>query len=394
MADSSLFPEVFPAPGEPPGGGPRSAYLHVPFCARRCGYCNFTVVAGRDELQDAYLDALERELAGLGQPRPVETLFLGGGTPTRLRGGRLAQLLSLARHWFPLAPGGEWSCEANPADLDRDTARCLAAAGVNRLSLGGQSFRNQTLAVLERDHTGAQLAEAIDLARQHFPSVALDLIFAVPGQSLADWRDDLRRARESGVQHVSTYGLTFEKGAAFWGRLARGELPRADEELERQQFLAAIDELTAAGIVHYEVSNFARPGHACRHNEAYWAGEEYFAAGPGAARYVAGRREVNHRSTSTWIRRLLAGQSPVAEREALAPEDRAREALVFGLRRMRGIRLAEFAVRFGFDALALGGRALARQIERGSLEERDGWLRLTRQGLCISDSIWPHLLRC
>lgn len=377
----------------PAASDPRAAYLHVPFCRHRCGYCNFTVVAGRDELIPAYLQALEKELSSLGVPREVDTLFVGGGTPTHLRPEELSKLLEIARRWFPLAPGYEFSVEANPADLNRQRLEVLAEGGVNRLSLGVQSFHAATLGVLERDHRQDQILSVWELARPRFPSLSLDLIFGCPGQSQGLWQADLEAALALHPDHVSAYGLTYERGTSFWARRMRGELVAAGEELERALFELAIDRLTAAGLAHYEVSNFARAGHTCRHNETYWAAGEYYAAGPGAARYVAGRRETNHRSTTTWLKRVLAGQSPVAEAEELPPEDRAREALVLGLRRMAGIDLAEFADRFGYDVATLAGEALDTFITLGLVERAGERIRLTRAGLLVSDSLWGRILR-
>lgn len=372
---------------------PRAGYVHVPFCVHRCGYCNFTVVAGRDDLISAYLQALAIELAALERPRPVETLFLGGGTPTHLPPAQLDSLLALVRRWFPLAAGGEFSVEANPGDLDADRTRVLAAHGVTRVTLGGQSFSPRKLTILERDHAPADIRASVELVRGFAASVGLDLIFAVPGETLAEWDADLDAAIALGVDHISTYGLTFEKGTTFWSRRAAGALQENAEDLQRELYERAIGRLTSAGYEHYEVSNFARPGHRCRHNEVYWAASEYWAAGPGAARYVEGRREVNHRSTTTWIRRLLAGQSPVAEAEQLDAEDRAREALVLGLRRLEGVRRDAFAARFGFAIDALFGRELARLVEQGLLNDDGQRVSLSRDGLLVSDAIWSRVLR-
>lgn len=382
---------------------PRAAYIHVPFCRHRCGYCNFTLVAGRDDLIDAYLQALARELALASGPHEVETLFFGGGTPTHLPAKQLARLFDIVRRTFPVAAGGELSVEANPIDLDDSRCRELATAGITRISLGAQSFEPKLLAVLERDHGPEEVTVAYHQARRLAKSVSLDLIFGIPGQSLADWRRDLALALALAPDHLSTYGLTYEKGTSFWTRLGRGELAQADQDVERAMYESAIDTLTAAGYEHYEVSNFARPGHRCRHNETYWTGQPYFAAGPGAARFIAGRRETNHRSITTYIARVLAGSSPVAESEQLDPEDAARERLVFGLRRLVGIDLDRFDAETGFSAQQLGGEALARFLDQGLLEidrppemgnvASAGHLRLTRHGLLVSDSLWPEFLR-
>jgi len=372
---------------------PRAAYVHVPFCRHRCGYCNFTLVAGRDDLVDNYLRAIELELHALGRPREVDTLFFGGGTPTHLPPAKLGRLLELARAWFPLAEGHEFSVEANPADLSEEKIALLADAGVNRLSLGGQSFDAGKLTLLERDHDAGQLRRAFELAKKRISSVSLDLIFGTPGETIDTWRGDLAAALSLVPQHVSTYGLTFERGTPFWSRLVAGQLDRLDEESERAMYGLAIDTLSDARFEHYEVSNFAQPGHRCRHNEVYWSGAGYFAVGPGAARYVDGRRETNHRSTTTWLKRVLSGQSPVAESETLYPEDRAREALVLALRRMEGIDRRGFATRTGFEMDRLVGESLGRLTALGLLEDDGARVKLSREGLFVSDSIWPHFLR-
>ncbi len=371
---------------------PRSAYVHVPFCRHHCGYCNFTLVAGRDDLIAAYLEALAKELSWLEVPHEVDTLFFGGGTPTHLPPKELAQLFELAKRWFPLAPGYELSVEANPIDLNHARCEVLKKAGVTRISLGVQSFGAEKLQSLERDHRQPEILAAYDNARKFSQSVSLDLIFAAPGESLPQWEQDLKAAINLQPDHVSTYGLTFERGTSFWGRLNRGELARAEEETEGQMYELAIDLLAAAGYEHYEVSNFARPGHRCRHNEAYWTGRPYFAAGPGAARYIGGRREMNHRSTTTYIQRVLSSQSPVAESEELSPKDHAHERLVFALRRLEGISPPEFEKETGFSVEQLVAEPLAKFIAQGLFAQSNDNLRLTRRGLLVSDALWPAFL--
>jgi oxygen-independent coproporphyrinogen-3 oxidase len=323
----------------------------------------------------------------------VTTLFLGGGTPTHLSPAALDRLLSIARRWFPLEADYEFSVEANPIDIDAERVAVLAAHAVTRVSLGAQSFDANKLCMLERDHSPEQIVEAIDRLRPVVKSLSLDLIFAAPGETLDRWSRDLDAALALAPDHLSTYGLTYERGTMFWGRRARGELVSAVEDAEAAMYELALDRLAAAGFEHYEVSNLARPGHRCRHNEVYWAGDSYYAAGPGAARYVDGVREVNHRSTTTYLARVLAGQSPVAESEHLSPEDVAREALVLGLRRIAGVERAAFARRFGYALDDLAGTALARFVAEGLLFDDGRRVALTRRGLLVSDAIWPYLLR-
>jgi oxygen-independent coproporphyrinogen III oxidase len=366
---------------------PSAAYVHVPFCAHRCGYCDFTLVAGKDHLVGDYLRALEIELSSLERRQPVRTLFLGGGTPTHLPAAALDRLLAILDDWFELLPGFEFSVEANPAGLDRDKVEILAAHGVNRVSLGVQSFDSQILKVLERDHDAAQVEIATALLAERIANVSFDLIFGVPGQSLGLWRETLARAAGLGPRHISTYGLTFEKGTAFWSRRAKGRLQAVGDELERAMYAAAMDDLAAAGFEQYELSNFARPFSRCRHNETYWAGAPYFGFGPGAARYLGGRRETNHRSVSTWMARVLSGKSPVGDIDELSPTDRARETLVVGLRRTQGVSRDEFRRQTGFDLDELAGAAIARHCGAGLLEQTGEGVRLTREGRFLADSV-------
>ena len=371
---------------------PRAAYLHIPFCRHHCGYCNFSVIAGRDDLIDRFLQALERELTWLESPRQVDTLYFGGGTPTQLAPAQLRRLCDLALQWHPLAAGYEWTVEANPADLDRERLQLLADQGVNRISLGAQSFDDRHLAILERDHQAADICRCVKQVQEFGMQVSLDLIFAVPGQSLDQWQTDLRRALSLQPDHVSTYGLTFEKGTQFYNRLQGGDLSEVAEDLQREMYLEAIQQITAAGMEHYEVSNFAMPGRRSRHNEVYWSGDGYFAAGPGAARYVDGVRETNHRSTTTYLKRVLADESPVAEREHLDETQRARELLVFSLRRSEGINRSVFREKTGKELDLLVGDALSRFAELGLLDDDGQTVKLTQAGLLVSDSLWPELL--
>jgi oxygen-independent coproporphyrinogen III oxidase len=377
----------------PPQAPPRAAYIHVPFCAHRCGYCNFTVVANRPDLMDSYLEAIARELAWLGQPRPVDTLYFGGGTPTQLAPDQLRHLLETVLAWHPLAPAGELTVEANPADLDKTKLQLLADHGTTRISLGSQSFDAAKLEFLERDHRADQIRRACDMVRHYVDRLALDLIYAVPGETCATWSADLTAAMATAADHLSVYSLTIEKGSPFYARFHRGTLRELAPAVQRSMLALAIDRLGAAGFEHYEVSSFAQPGKRCQHNETYWLGEEYFAAGPGAARYINGRRSMNHRSTSTYLRRVLAGRAPIAQQETLAAEDLARERLVFALRRLEGVDRRWFAAATGCQIDTLVGAELPELVRLGLLTDDGKRLRLTREGLFVSDAIWPYFLR-
>jgi oxygen-independent coproporphyrinogen-3 oxidase len=366
---------------------PAAAYVHVPFCAHHCGYCDFAVAVGRDDAIVRYLSALEAELSGLGTPQSVGTIFLGGGTPTHLATAPLDRLLTAVRRWLPPVTGQEFSVEANPGTLDTEKITVLAAHGVNRVSLGAQSFHPALLRVLERDHQPADVPRAVDRIRQRIAQVSLDLIFGVPGQTLADWHSDLAQALALGPDHVSTYGLTFEKGTRLWKQRQQGQLQSLDEDAELAMYLHAMDTLAPAGLEHYEISNFARPGRRCRHNGVYWANEAYFGFGMGAARYVRGRRELNTRDLTTYLNRALAGQSPTFQSETLEPEDRARETIGQNLRRAEGIARPRFGEQTGFELDALSGTTVRALVASGHLCDDGISVWLTRQGKCVADAV-------
>ncbi len=372
---------------------PRAVYLHVPFCRRRCGYCNFTLVAGRSDLIQPYLDSIALEMAAYDDlPCQVDTIFLGGGTPSQVRDDHWRQLAAMLHRNFPLSADGEWSVEVNPEDVDRGYLEQLRTDGVTRVSLGVQSLSDDKLRTLEREHTGQQARDAIQLAIDIMDTVSADLIFAAPNETLSRWKDDLASVIDLGVDHISTYGLTFEQGAAFWSQRGKGLLKTVGEELELDMYLLAIESLIGAGFEHYEISNFARPGNRCRHNECYWTGATYHAIGPGAARHLKGRRETNHRSTTEYLRRLQEGRSPVAESDEADDRERALEVLVFGLRRIDGVDRDWFLANTGFNLDDLGGQALQEYRGEGWLQDDGRRIALSRRGLVISDSLWGRLL--
>ncbi len=373
---------------------PNAAYFHVPFCAHRCGYCDFTLIAGRDDLVSDYLRSLEREieLSGIPLGSPLETLFFGGGTPTHPKPAEMRRLFEITRRYFQVSAATEFSVEANPLDLTNEKIDLLAEMGVNRISLGVQSFSKQALTMLERDHCADDVRDVMARLKTRFENVSLDLIFGVPNQSLSDWSESLRQAIELCPTHISTYGLTFEKGTAFWTRLNRGDISAVDEELEREQYALAMEQLPAAGFEQYEISNFAKPGFECRHNNVYWNGDEYWAFGPGAARYLNGRRETNIRSVLGWLARLERGESPVADSEELDTEHRARELIYLGLRRIRGIDRTSFHEQTGFELDELCGPALREQAQLGLLEDDGVFVRLTLEGRFVADRVVMEFL--
>lgn len=366
---------------------PTAAYVHVPFCVHRCGYCDFTVVAGRDDLIERYLNALETELTTLGPPSACKTIFIGGGTPTYLTSPSLERLLKAVSVQFPLAQDGEFTVEANPFGLDDDRLGVLSDHGVNRISLGVQAFDDAVLKTLERDHTASLAADAVTRSLSRFPNTSLDLIFGVPGQSIETWSNTLKQAISLGVPHVSCYGLTIEKGTSFWTRRSKGDLTESADVLQRDMYAMAIDALSAAGLQQYELSNYARPGFESQHNANYWAGGEFFGVGPGAASLVGGVRRTNHRSTTAWIKRLESGDSPVMDEEQFDPTIRAEELIMTGLRRSAGLRFDDFTQLTGLDLPTIAAQAIDSCVNNGWLLADTEHVRLTPEGKFVTDTV-------
>ena len=371
---------------------PRHAYVHVPFCRHRCGYCDFSLVAGRDDLIDRYFAALAVELERVREPLDLDTLYLGGGTPSHLGPDGLERLFGLLHASLRPVAGAEISIECNPEDVSEPLAAALHACGVTRASLGAQSLDAVTLRSLDRSHAPDDVRRAVALLGDRGLAVNIDLMTAAPGQSFTAVERDLDAVIAIGPQHVSVYCLTWEKGTAFEGLRRTGALAAADEGDERAMFEAAIDRLEAAGYEHYEVSNFARPDHRCRHNEAYWDCRPWEAFGPGAARFDGRTRTTNHRSPVTWMAKVLSGDDFTGDMDAMDDDAAARERLVVGLRRRAGVDRTAFRAASGLDLDTLAGPAISRWVAQGLASDDGQTIRLTRAGLLVSDGLWGDIL--
>ncbi len=326
---------------------PRHLYVHVPFCARRCSYCDFAIAVRRVTPVADYVEAIRREMAlrypAGAAPWRVETLYLGGGTPSALGGAGVERLMETLRAGATLDPGGEVTLEANPDDVTQESAAAWRAAGITRLSIGAQSFDAAALAWMHRTHSPARTRAAVEAARHAgFTRLSVDLIFALPASLGRSWARDLEAALGLGVDHISLYGLTVEPTTALGRWVARGAVTEAPEEVYEVEYLAAHAALAGAGYEHYEVSNFARPGTMrARHNSAYWSGAPYAALGPGAHAFDGVERRWNAASYVEWRRRVLAGQDPVAGAERLTPDNRVAERVYLELRTLSGTVLRE-----------------------------------------------------
>ncbi len=378
------------------GTRPTGIYLHVPFCATRCGYCDFNTYTagelGSTTSPAAYVEAalaelrLAREVLGDGVP-PASTVFVGGGTPTLLPPGELTRLLQGVRDSVGLAPGAEVTTEANPESVDERALAALREAGFTRVSLGMQSAVPHVLATLERRHAPGRPEQAArEAVAAGFAHVSLDLIYGAPGESAADWRRSLDAAVAAPVDHVSAYGLVVEDGTALARRVASGELPPPDDDVLADRWLDADSALTAAGFAWYEVSNWARGVDAeCRHNRLYWSGGDWWGVGPGAHSHVGGVRWWNVKHPAAYAARLAAGRSPAAAREMLDPKTRQVERVLLEVRLREGLPLSAVPDAARLPALVGDGLVDPAWPDTGRVV-------LTRRGRLLADAVVRALL--
>jgi oxygen-independent coproporphyrinogen-3 oxidase len=320
---------------------PRHLYVHVPFCARRCSYCDFSIAVRSSTPIEEYLSALKAELAlGAVDGSILDTVYLGGGTPSRLGGQGVADLLASVRNRASIAPGAEITIEANPDDVNDLAVAKWVAAGVNRVSLGSQSFDDSVLRWMHRTHDAGQIAEAVGtLKRGGISNLSLDLIFALPASLNRSWERDVTLALDLEPQHISLYGLTVEALTPIARWADRGVVVEGTEAQYEEEFLLANQLMTRAGFDHYEVSNFSLPGRASRHNSAYWTGASYAGIGPSAHSFDGAVRRWNVSAYSEWVRRLTNGSPVIAGEETLTQQNRAAEEVYLGLRTRTGLEI-------------------------------------------------------
>jgi oxygen-independent coproporphyrinogen-3 oxidase len=381
-------------PDELPG-----LYIHIPFCLRKCAYCGFYSITDHS-LIPAYLAALRREMALCrGWAASFDTLYIGGGTPSVLPEGDMEGLIADIRTTFTIATDAEITVEANPADITENLLASLRRSGVNRLNIGVQSFDDDSLALLGRRHTALQAIGAIQRAHDAgFVNIGLDLIYGLPSSPAAGetspevehrfaaWLATLDTAIGIYPDHLSCYQLTLEEKTSLAKRCRRGELILPDESRQADYFLGTSQILEESGYRHYEVSNFARPGRESRHNRKYWSHVPYLGLGPAAHSFSGRERRWNRSSVDTYIGDLESGREPIESREILSDEQLRMEALFLGFRTRRGICLETFKIRYGRDLLA-DKHMIERLSKEGFVEIGDGFLRPTRTGMAVADSL-------
>jgi len=376
--------------------GPLAVYVHLPFCARKCHYCDFNSRPAAPAERARYLDALHREIGRraetLGGAR-VRTVFFGGGTPTIYDAGELVALLHDLAGKLALEPDAEITIEANPETVDAAKLADLRAGGFNRLSLGAQSFDDAELALLGRGHSAAQIAAAVQAARAAgFANLSLDLIYALPGQTLDGWRVTLDRALALQPDHLSAYGLELPEGTPLYARAEAGEIaPVSDaQHLAMRELTGEL--CAAAGLARYEISNYARPGRECRHNLTYWRNEPWLGLGAGAWSYLDGERRANLREPDDYCTALEAGADPTESAERQDPEGALLEAVMMGLRLTEGVHLDALVAAHGEEAVTAVVTRAEPLAEMGLVEVANGCLRLTSAGQPLHSEVVVRLV--
>lgn len=372
-----------------------SAYIHIPFCEHICYYCDFNKVFLEGQPVDEYIEALLTETRLSLEQYPIkkmETVYVGGGTPTSLNAKQLDRLLSGLRELLPYK-NGEFTVEANPGDLSGDKLDVMKNYGVNRLSMGVQTFDDRLLKKIGRKHTAKDVYDTIQLLEdKNFQNVTIDLIYALPGQSLESFRDTVRRALELDLPHYALYSLILENQTMFMNWVRRGKMQLPEQEVEAQMYAETIEAMEKAGRMQYEISNFAKPGFESQHNLVYWNNQNYFGLGAGASGYLGNKRYKNRGPIQHYLKALNNGQLPVLEEESLTQKEQIEEEMFLGLRKILGVEKKVFEERFGQSIVSIYGEVIEDLKQQNLIIESDTNIRLTKQGLFRGNDVFEQFL--
>lgn len=360
----------------------RGLYIHIPFCIKKCRYCDFNSFSACEKEKAAYLSALCREMRKYSGEE-ADTIFIGGGTPTSLLPENLRFLLENVKENFSIDINCEFTVEANPGTISEEKLEILKMYGVNRISIGVQSFEDTELEKLGRVHSANEAEEAVKLCRKYFDNVSIDLMCAIPCQTMDSFKRTLERAFSLSPEHISCYSLILEKGTPFYDQYQKGGLILPDEDTEREIYDFAVEEMEKHGYVQYEISNFAKPGYESRHNKKYWQCQEYIGIGLSAHSYSEGVRYSNTDSFSSYIKDDFASN----QREVLSKEDKMSEYMFLGLRMTEGVSKSAFKEKFGEDMENVFQKPLSKFIKMGMIEEKDDKIRIKRSGISLSNQI-------
>ena len=365
---------------------PTSAYVHIPFCTQICYYCDFSKVFIKNQPVDSYLEHLLEEFRSYDIQK-LRTLYIGGGTPTALSAPQLEVLLNGLTKNLDLSVLEELTIEANPGDLDVDKIAVLKQSPVNRVSLGVQTFDDKMLKKIGRSHLEKDIYENIDrLKLAGFDNISIDLIYALPGQTMEQVKENVAKAISLDIPHMSLYSLILENHTVFMNRMRRGKLPLPKEELEAEMFEYIIAELERAGFEHYEISNFSKTGFESRHNLMYWDNAEYYGIGAGASGYVNGVRYKNHGPIRHYLNAVEAGNARITE-EHLSQREQMEEEMFLGLRKKSGVSMARFEEKFGRSFDGLYGEIIRDLVQQGLMQIDGDRVRMTKRGLFLGDTV-------
>ena len=373
-------------------------YIHVPFCLKKCNYCDFISYPYDAGLAASYVYALEREMklyAGKmpADQRVVRTVFLGGGTPSLLSGQHLALILENCRMYFQIRDDAEITVECNPGTVTREKFALMRRAGVNRISLGVQAFQAKLLSFLGRTHSFAEVNEAVKACRcEGIDNISCDLIYGIPGQTGQDWQETLERVLDLSPAHISAYGLKIEPETPLYKAVASGTVVPCDDEAELEMYQYVISILAARGFKHYEISNFALPGMEARHNLIYWLNEEYLGLGPAAHSLLNRHRFSNVKCVASYIKKLEKNEPAVAEKNPLSLEDEISETIFLGLRMLDGLDTRAFTRRFGCSVADIFGPQLEKLTGLGLIKINANGIRLTEKGLPLANEVFVEFI--
>ncbi len=365
---------------------PTSAYVHIPFCTQICYYCDFSKVFIKNQPVDSYLEHMLEEFRSYDIQK-LSTLYIGGGTPTALSAPQLEVLLDGLTKNLDLSVLEELTIEANPGDLDADKIAVLKNSAVNRVSLGVQTFDDKMLKKIGRSHLEKDIYENIDrLKLAGFDNISIDLIYALPGQTMEQVKENVAKAIGLDIPHMSLYSLILENHTVFMNRMRRGKLPLPKEELEAEMFEYIIAELERVGFEHYEISNFSKPGFESRHNLMYWDNAEYYGIGAGASGYVNGIRYKNHGPIRHYLSAVEEGNARITE-EHLSQKERMEEEMFLGLRKKSGVSMVRFEEKFGRSFDGLYGEIVRELVQQGLMQIENDRVRMTKRGLFLGDTV-------
>ncbi|WP_416149304.1 radical SAM family heme chaperone HemW [Salipaludibacillus sp. HK11] len=376
---------------------PKSLYVHVPFCEQICHYCDFNKFYLHNQPIDEYIDLcaseMEKTIHFFPSDEAISTIYVGGGTPTSLSTEQLRRLLQQIKHYFPLSNELEFTVEVNPGSADEEKMSMLYEMGVNRLSIGAQTFDEDLLKAINRDHKASDVEKTVNLAHNSgIKNLSIDMMFGLPKQTMKQWTDSLKSACQLQIQHISAYSLKVEEKTVFYQLFKKGKLTLLDQEDEADMYEYMLKELSKQGFRQYEISNFAKDGKESLHNLTYWDNQEYYGIGAGAHSYITGVRRVNHGPLPKYMKALNNNEFPYLEQNQVSEKEKMEEQMFMGLRKRTGVSLVEFEKRFGKAVQQIFPQVMNKLITDQLLEVVQGHVRLTDKGLLLGNEVFEKFL--